>query len=139
MGADLLLTYVEVKETREQAQKRLDNLVLTEEDLGRFEDTGYYFWEDEEFSEEVAKQMREKLQTSLNCVYDVAEGKTYAREVTTFTIDGNRTFLITGGMSWGDEPSDFFSDFWIFFEFLGYPSHLSPDSQQAKEWEAVNA
>ncbi len=136
MGADLMLNYVEIAEPREKAQARLDRLVLTEEHLETFENCGYYGFEEEDFSKETEKKMREKLQECLDVVYD-ADGR---RDVSSFIIDGNRTFYLTGGMSWGDDPSECYTDFWIFFEFLGYPSNLSPDSDEAKKWrEEVNA
>jgi len=140
MGADLLLTYIEIKEPREKAKERLDKLVITEEDLERFDSCGFYEWEGEEFNSDLVVKIKTKLGEILDSVYDFAEGKAYSREITTFELDGDRQFLITGGMSWGDDPTDHFTDFWIFFEFLGYPSHTSPDSEEAKKWKGeVNA
>jgi len=133
MGADLMLNYVEIAEPREKAQARLDRLVLTEEHLATFEECGYYGFEEEDFSEETEKKMREKLQECLDVIYDAHAGHG-RRDVSCFLIDGDREFLVTGGMSWGDEPSDYYTEFWIFFEFLGYPSNLSPDSDEAKKW-----
>lgn len=130
MGADLMMNYVEIAEPKEKAQARLNRLVLTEEHLETFENCGYNGFEEEDFSEETEKKMREKLQECLDVVYD-ADGR---RDVSSFIIDGNREFLITGGMSWGDVPSDYYTEFWIFAEFLGYPSNLSPDSDEAKKW-----
>jgi hypothetical protein len=134
MGADLMLNYVEIAEPRERAQARLDRLVITEQHLETFENCGEYQFSDEEFSEQVQKDMRARLQRALDVVYDSYEGNS-PRDVTWLNIDGNRTFLFTGGMSWGDDPSDYYTDFWLFFEFLGYPSHLSPDSDEAKKWK----
>ena len=134
MGADLMLNYVEIAEPREKAQARLDRLVLTEADLFTFENCGCYDFQDEDFSEELAKKMRAKIQEALDIIYDFHE-KGYRRDMTSLTIDGNRTFYFTGGMSWGDDPSECYTDFWIFAEFLGYPSHESPDSEAVKEWK----
>lgn len=134
MGADLMLNYVEIAEPRERAQARLDRLVITEQHLETFENCGIYEFSDEEFSEQVQKGMRARLQRALDVVYDNEE-KWTTRDVTRYVIDGNRTFLFTGGMSWGDDPSESYTDFWLFFEFLGYPSHLSPDSDEAKKWK----
>ena len=134
MGADLMLNYVEIAEPREKAQSRLDQLVLTEADLSTFENCGYHYFEDEDFSEELAKKMRAKIQEALDVVYGCHE-KGYRRDITSLTIDGNRTFYFTGGMSWGEDPSECYTDFWIFFEFLGYPSHESPDSEAVKKWK----
>jgi len=139
MGADLLLNYVEIAEPREKAQARLDRLVLTEEHLETFENCGYHEFEEEDFSKEIETRMRSKLQECLDVVYDCLEGHA-PRDVTWLDIDGDRKFLFTGGMSWGEEPSDYYTDFWLFAEFLGYPSNLSPDSDEAKKWrEESNA
>lgn len=135
MGADLLLNYVEIAEPREKAQARLDKLQMTEEHLSMFEDCGIYQFSDEEFSEQVQKDMKARLQRALDVVYDNDE-KWTTRDVTRLIIDGNRTFLFTGGMSWGDDPTNSYTDFWIFFEFLGYPSHESPDSEAVRKWKA---
>jgi hypothetical protein len=137
MGADLLLNYVEIREPRDKAQARLDKLVLSEADLTNFEDCGEYQFSDEEFTEQVHKDMRARLQRALDVVYDNNEQT--SRDVTGFNIDGNRTFLFTGGMSWGDDPSESYADFCIFYQFLGYPSHESPDSEEVRKWneEAV--
>lgn len=135
MGADLLLNYVEIAEPREKAQARLDKLQMTEEHLSMFEDCGIYQFSDEEFSEQVQKDMKARLQQALDVVYDNDE-KWTTRDVTRLIIDGNRTFLFTGGMSWGDDPTNSYTDFWIFFEFLGYPSHESPDSEAVRKWKA---
>jgi hypothetical protein len=140
MGADLLMTYIEIKEPREKAKERLDKLVITEEDLERFDSCGSFEFEDQEFSSELALKVKTRLGEILDSVYDFAEGKAYSREITTFDLDGDRKFLITGGMSWGEDPTDYFTDFWIFYEFLGYPSHASPDSEEVRKWkEEVNA
>lgn len=135
MGADLLLNYVEIAEPREKAQARLDKLQMTKEHLSMFEDCGIYQFSDEEFSEQVQKDMKARLQQALDVVYDNDE-KWTTRDVTRLIIDGNRTFLFTGGMSWGDDPTNSYTDFWIFFEFLGYPSHESPDSEAVRKWKA---
>ena len=42
----------------------------------------------------------------------------------------------SGGMSWGDDPSDVYTDFFIFSDFFGYPSWADPNSDEVKEWEA---
>ena len=135
MGADLLLNYVEIAEPREKAQARLDKLQMTQELLEAFENCGEYQFSDEEFSEQVQKSMRARLQRALDVVYDNEE-KWTTRDVTRYVIDGNRTFLFTGGMSWGDDPSESYADFCIFYEFLGYPSHESPDSEAVRKWKA---
>lgn len=134
MGADLLLSYVEIAETREQAQARLNKLQITEADLGRLEDCGYFGFEGEEFSPEIEQGIRARLQKALDLVYDCYE-KYPPRDMARLTIDGNRTFLFTGGMSWGDDPTDSYADLNIFFEFLGYPSHAFPEGKAVRQWK----
>lgn len=132
MGADLMLNYVELKENKEQALERLAKMKLTEEDLERFDTCGVYDfgWDDDGFTDETIKSMRKRLAQAVEVVYD-CEG---SREVNTLTIDGDRTFVITGGMSWGDEPSSLYTDFYLFSEFLAYPSWEKPDSEEARKW-----
>lgn len=128
MGADLLVSVVEIRETEEQARERLTKLVIDESFIQRFMNAGYYFWEEEEFTEEVAKDMRKRISDSIDIVYGQSRG------INLISLDGNRILAITGGMSWGDNPTDEFEDFNIFQEFLAYPSWYSPDSDEIKHW-----
>ena len=127
-----MLTYVELKETKEQALARLAKLVIDENTMERFESCGYYEWESEEFTPEIAEDMRKKLANVIEIVYS----SDYRRDTQVITLDGNRNLIFTGGMSWGDDPSDVYTDFFIFSDFFGYPSWAYPDSVEVKEWEA---
>jgi hypothetical protein len=48
---------------------------------------------------------------------DAVYGSPNSRTCGWFTIDENRTFYITAGMSWGDEPSPEYDAFWVCQEF----------------------
>ena len=131
MGADLCVDYVELKETEAEALSRLAKLVINEDTLDRFINNASYFeWEEEDFTPELAEKMRKRIADAVDVVYGDR------RDTAWLKIDGDRTFAFTGGMSWGDEPTDAMEDFRIFNEFLGYPAWASPDSEEVKNWEA---
>ena len=130
MGADLLLAVVELRETKEQTLARLDARVFTEDDLAIFEDAGCFLFYDEDWSEELIEKMRDALRDSINAVYGPLN-----RDSLSIHIDGDRAFVITGGTSWGDEPSIDWDDYNLFNAFLGFPYWLSPDDPKRQEWE----
>ena len=130
MGADMVVACVELKETKEEALERLAKLVINEETQDLFINEAYYFeYEEEDYTPELAEKMRKRIEEAVEVVYSDR------RDITGINIDGNRIFVITGGMSWGDEPTDAMRDFEIFNVFLGYPSWNRPDSDEAKKWE----
>lgn len=131
MGADLCIDYVELKETEEEALNRLAKLVIDQDTLDRFIDNANYFeWEGEDFTPELAEKMRDRIKESVSVVYSTSR-----RDTIGLTIDGDRIFVFTGGMSWGEEPTEAMQDFRIFNEFLGYPAWASADSKEVREWE----
>lgn len=137
MGADLVLSHIEIREDKEEALARLAKIVFTEESIELFQNAGHYFWEDEEFSPEIADQMRERVKESIDLVYGIQNGEVFSRDVASLTLDGgNRYFLVTGGQTWGDDPSNEYVDFNIFCEFIAYPYWEHPTSDKVKEWEA---
>jgi len=137
MGADLVLSHIEIRETKEEALERLSKMVFTQESLDLFSNAGYFFWEEVEFSPEVADQMRERVKESINLVYGLQEGTYYSRDVAGFSLDGGeRHFLVTGGQTWGDDPSNEYADFNIFAEFIAYPHWEHPTSEAVAKWKA---
>lgn len=135
MGADLAIDYVEIRESEDEALARLANLVIDENTLDRFIDNASYFeYEDEDFTPELAEKMRKRIAEAVSVVY--ANNR---RDTIWLKIDGDRTFMFTGGMSWGEDPTDAIQDFRIFNEFLGYPAWASADSDEVKEWEKGRA
>jgi len=128
MGADLILATVEIRETEPECQARLARMTFTEADMTRLEFCGSWLM-GEEWDETMPDKIRELLKDAINTVYN-ANG----RDVSSLVIDGNRSFVITGGTSWGDEPSAEWDDFNLFHEFLCYPYWEKPDSDEVKKW-----
>lgn len=114
MGADLLFAINEIKNTREEARLKADALV---ED-GVFESTiktlidqiGRYEFDEEDVSKQ---EVLDYLYECIDTVYNSRNSRTCGW----FSIDENRTFYITAGMSWGDEPSPEYDAFWVCNEF----------------------
>ena len=126
MGADLVLSHIEIRESKEEALERLAKIVFNEKSFDLFANAGYYDYEDEEFSSEIETQMRERVKKSIELVYGLQEGTIYSRDVSGFSLDGGeRFFLVTGGQTWGDDPSNEFVDFNIFSEFIRSEEHTS--------------
>lgn len=130
MGADLIFECVEIKETKEKALERLAKIAIDENTISRFFDCNYYEYEEEDFTPELAEKMRKRIIEAVEVVYG-----TY-RDTGTMQLDGDRTLAFTGGMSWGDSPTEAITDYAIFNEFLGYPFWANPNSEQVKNWEA---
>ena len=152
MGADLLITAVELKESKAKCLKRIEKLDWSDVDgmFERFENAGIWIDEDairkqvfavlydergeeEAFDEETVKWMKERLVEAVECVY----ADQFSRNCNTLAVDGINRFLVTGGTSWGDDPSSEWDDFNLFNEFLGYPYWAKPKSKERKEWEKI--
>ena len=130
MGADLLLATVEIRETEPECQARLARMTFTEADMTRLEYCGSWLM-GEEWDETMPDKIRGLLKDAIKTVYN-ANG----RDVSGLVIDGNRSFVTTGGTSWGDDPSAEWDDFNLFHEFLCYPYWEAPDSDNVKLWLA---
>ena len=128
MGADLLLATVEIRETEPECQARLARMTFTEADMTRLEYCGSPLIFDE-WDETMPDKIRQTLKDAINTVYN-ANG----RDVSGLVVDGNRSFVTTGGTSWGDDPSAEWDDFNLFHEFLCYPYWEAPDSDNVKLW-----
>jgi len=127
MGADLILSFVDVSEPKQKwldiigewNDAQVDKFVtdcgadymwddLTEEVSDRWDAAdieGGYDIEDPKFLAEVRQAFVERL----NDAIDAAYGSTsrYANKV---LLDG-KPWAVTGGLSWGDDPTDDFSEF----------------------------
>jgi len=128
MGADLILATVEIRETEPECQARLARMTFTEADMTRLEYCGSWLM-GEEWDETMPDKIRELLKDAINTVYN-ADG----RDVSGLVVDGDRSFVITGGTSWGDDPSAEWDDFNLFREFLCYPYWEKPNSDEVKKW-----
>jgi len=135
MGADLTITAVELKETKDKCLKRINKLDWSDVDdmCERFENAGVIFdrYAVEEWNE--VKCMKERLIEAVNCVY----AEQFSRDCNVLVVDGINRFLVTGGTSWGDDPSAEWNDFNLFNEFLGYPYWAKPNSKERKDWEKI--
>jgi len=131
MGADLILATVELREPIKDCRKRLENLVITEEDLGRLEDCGFFGFTDEEWSDDLQRRVKERISDAIEVVYG-CDGN---RDVSGIIVDSQREFRITGGTSWGEEPSAEYDDFCIFNEFVGFPFWADEQSPERLKWE----
>lgn len=110
MGADFMFHIQEIKHPKEVALERVEKLALSEAHLARFEDVGVFVSNDDE---NVTEALRGRLREAVEAVYSAPQG----REGGFFTIDGNREFVITGGVSWGEEPSSIWDDFSLVVEY----------------------
>lgn len=132
MGADLLITAVEIRESKSQCLKRIKKLDWSDLDAmhRKFENAGIWIDEDMNDDATLTKWMQGRLEQAVNTVY----AERYSRNVNTLCVDGINKYVITGGMSWGDEPSDEWDCFNLFNELLGYPYWAKPNSKERKEW-----
>lgn len=103
MGADFTYIICPKETDKETATKRI--MSLTEKQLIEIaENCG-----DENLIDENDKQsfsmFRDTLLVDLDCVYE------YYRDTAILKLD-NKTYIITGGLSWGDEPTDSYRPLW---------------------------
>lgn len=109
MGADFAFAVVEMKATREEAYAKAryltlpNNIEATTADLENY--CGVNEWYDLESPTE--HQVYEFLKRCIDTVYDSDN----RRDCGFFVVDSDRLFFITGGMSWGDPPTDVYDDF----------------------------
>ena len=109
MGADLILSFVDVSEPK---QKWLDIIgEWNDAQVDKFvtQSGNDYIFEDilEECEDEAVA--RQKFVEAVNEALDIAYGNE-SRLVDTVRLDG-KPWAVTGGPSWGDSPTDEFDDF----------------------------
>jgi hypothetical protein len=120
MGADLMFSINELKLNREQALANAKKIargelrqVLTDlEDMagiGRFSE-----FDTDNLTDEQREEVEAFLTDCIEVVYDFGK----RRDCSFFTVDKDRLFAITAGMSWGDEPTDAYEAFNV-CEILG--------------------
>lgn len=140
MGANLCLTLVVKKETKSECLRRINKLDWSDIDgmLLGFETVGVMYLGlpkdgGEPTDKEVVNAMKERLKQAVEVVYDSVG----SRNVDSIYVHGLGTLLITGGFTWGDDPTDEMQDFDLFNFFLGYPYWASPKSPEVKEWHKI--
>lgn len=137
MGACLSLQGVVIKERKADCLKRINKLDWSDADVmvKRFENAGIRIDRYSVEEEDEVKCMKERLKEAVKVVYDCHHHG--SRDVDFINVDGLGQILITGGATWGDNPTDEMDDFNLFNEFLGYPYWAKPNSKERKEWEKI--
>lgn len=136
MGANLCLTVVVKKETKSECLKRINKLDWSDIEgmVNGFETAGIWIGNHDEIADgELVRQMKERLKQAVEVVYDSVG----SRNVDSVRVHGLGWLLITGGLTWGDDPTEEFADFDLFNQFLGYPYWASPKSPEFKEWHKI--
>ena len=136
MGANLCLTVVVKKETKRECLKRINKLDWSDIEgmVNGFESAGIWISNHDKIAdEELVRQMKERLKQAVEVVYDSVG----SRNVDSIYVHGLGSLLITGGLTWGDDPTEEFADFDLFNFFLGYPYWSSPKSSEVKEWHKI--
>lgn len=137
MGANLCLTAVVMKETKSECLRRINKLDWSdfESMLGGFETAGVNMDEHSDVTDEdlLVNIMKERLKHAVEVVY----GSYGSRDIDTINVYGFGSLFITGGATWGDDPTEEFEDFNLFNQFLGYPYWSSPKSLEVKEWHKI--
>jgi hypothetical protein len=109
MGADFTFAFNEMEATRTKAYKNARHLsqpVRVSNTVKLLEDCGIKNWNEVSDVDTInSDEMYEFLKNCIDVVYD-----NDTRECGFFIID-HRVFHITGGMSWGDYPSDVYEQF----------------------------
>lgn len=120
MGADLIFSINELKVTRDQAltnaaivaRGELKTILADLEDMAgvtRFTDI-----DTDNMTSDDRTHVEEYLIECVQTVYDFGR----RRDCSFFTVDKDRIFAITAGMSWGDEPTEAYEAFNV-CEILG--------------------
>ena len=126
MGADF--TYALVSMTPDKPT--LTNFIkeMGYDDLTCFDNCWYSFdsIEDEEDNDKWGEQVIEILIGAVDAVFDSGS----SREVGHLFINENH-YLITGGMSWGDHPTDIYPDFEIVENLQNYYKEVTNENRTA--------
>ena len=103
MGADLVFSLCEMVLTKEQAYTKADELT---KDVNMFETTTV-------LSEQCGIELEDSdVNAHLKECIDEVYSSVSRRDTGSFQLDkGKRMFFITGGMSWGDSPTDAYQSF----------------------------
>ena len=114
MGADFIWARAEVTEPVEYwldwfGELNDDQMI---DFIDATDDT--FFWRDchtDESEAALCQSVAERLSTAISVCYDYDSN----REMGWYIEDG-RMFILTGGMTWGDDPTEAYADIWMFAE-----------------------
>lgn len=108
MGADFIWGRAEVTEPKSTWLNR-----ILEADIAAFAETteDYYYWS-ESYEDGLVEGVTEELRTAIEECYNYHQNRE-----TGWFIEGDRTYVISGGMSWGDDPTDVLREIYLFDAF----------------------
>lgn len=107
MGADFCYALVDTSIKKQDLVEYVKT--MSDEDVSKFADYHFgMFANDYETDEEFVTTTR----ANIIAFVEEAYGSENSREVGFFTVKGT-TFLITGGMTWGDDPTDAYKAFTV--------------------------
>jgi len=113
MGADFIGGFCPIVKTREEALAALrempDSVVFAEVESVYYFADDFDAEEDEDYQAELFAEARGMAEDDVNAVYDALEHA--ARDCGVWTIEGTN-YIVTGGMSWGDPPTDMCNPIW---------------------------
>ena len=115
MGANFVYAIAEIDQSRQYWLDKLNNLNVDNiADIA--DELGNYLYDfDELDGAELVEAVKARVADSINESYDAYEGS--SREASSLHLTGDRNFVITGGMSWGDAPTDVFDHIALFDTF----------------------
>ena len=116
MGADFIYAVANITETKEHWQDILGELHDGKMEAYINESETLMYWSEdyddlETNSPEFFQAVAERVSDAINTVYGDS------RELGTFRDNSEEVWAITGGMSWGDAPTDAFHDLCIVDSF----------------------
>ena len=129
MGADLLLAFIPYPKMTEERQNQIGAII----DALTFEDIEEYVECDTRHGD-VETDGRDAVLTDIKNdirrIFDEYEQMPSSRSVGMVTIRGY-TYLFTGGLSWGDSPSDVFDDITML-------TQIDPIYRQLESWAVAD-
>ena len=120
MGADFCYTYTTVTGSRQEWLETLELFLHTDTLIEILVDTGYIYLIDDEVDpdldgrEAYDEAVRELFTNTINEVWDAIEHRT--REAAVLEIKDEK-ILLSGGMSWGDSPTDIYDTINLYDDF----------------------
>lgn len=105
MGADFLFAITPYPKDWDAVRSRIEQ--QTPQDCLMFAEDFRGWMEDEYTEDQIVEAIMDELRTAANEM-----DAPYRRDCGDFAVNG-KSYIISGGMSWGDEPTDAFSYIWI--------------------------
>jgi len=119
MGGDMILSIVKLRYGQDETRERMIEAVNKLNDKSKLDHRELLYFFDNAFGDKVPsdlKKMKQKMIQVIDAFYDCLDG----RDVTSWD-DGGYTHYATGGMSWGETPTDALP---IFEHFNALPARI---------------